>query len=174
MQEITKKLHKKTLDDFGPIAEEMAKNGCNPSHIVDLFKKQMQLKARQYYGQQKLKITSTKEMFSDIDGFIKSQTADSKAEQIFYAMLVNSGLKFQYQYKIGPYRADYLFSGFLVVELDGPQHEKEHDAKRDEYMRRLGYKIIRVPLFVLMSCPEAVIDEIKEIIKKVIPIRRNK
>lgn len=32
-------------------------------------------------------------------------------------------------------------------------------------MRQMGYKIIRVPMMVLVSCPDAVIDEIQEVIK---------
>ena len=93
------------------------------------------------------------------------QKADSKAEAIFYELLQNSGTKFSFQHNIGPYRVDYLVMGFLIIEIDGPQHDKNHDDKRDKYLRKMGYKIIRIPTWVLVSCPDAAIQEIKEVTK---------
>jgi very-short-patch-repair endonuclease len=161
MQEITKKLHKKVMDEFYPMAEQLAKEGRDKGEIVAAFQKQLKLKTQQYYEKQH-GITRVSEIFKTLN---LKETADSKAESIFYGMLIKSGLKFEFQYAIGPYKADYLFAGYLVVELDGPQHDKDHDDKRDQYMRSMGYKIIRVPLWILVSCPEVVIEEIQEAIK---------
>lgn len=166
MQEITQKLHKKVMDDFYPIAEQLAKEGKNKDEIVAIYQRQMNLKIHQYYNK-KQSLISTKEIFGSILQKIDKGDANSKAEQIFYEMLIDNNIKFQFQFPIGQYKADYLFGGFLVVELDGAQHNKEHDDRRDKYMRSMGYKIIRVPIWVLVSCPDAVLQEIQEVLKEV-------
>lgn len=155
------------MDEFYPIAEELAETGHDKDFIVAAFQKQLNLKVQQYYEKNKKGLQSVREIFGDINNFVSKQTADSKAEKVFFQMLIEKGMKFEFQYAIGPYRADYLFAGFLVVELDGPQHDKKHDDIRDNYMKRMGYKIFRVPIMIMMWCPEAVIDEIQEAIKGV-------
>ena len=159
MKEITEKLHKEAIKEFSPMVEAMAKNGADRNDIVAAFQTQLKLKTQQYYDKAH-SLTSVKDIFKDISGELTKQKADSKAEQIFYDLLIRRGLEFEFQYKIGIYRADYLFAGVLVVELDGPQHEKGYDERRDQYMRRMGYMIIRIPLWVLVSCPEAVVEQI--------------
>ena len=53
------------------------------------------------------------------------------------------------QYEIGPYRADFAFpEKKIVVECDGREfhsgeEQAERDKVRDEYMRRLGWVVIR-------------------------------
>jgi len=160
MNEITSKLYDQVVNDFYPIAEEMAKAGKSKDEIVNVFRTQLDLKTKTYYKDPK-DLTSMKFVFKDIFNEIEKQNADSKAEKIFYDLLIRRGLKFQFQRAIGPYRADYLFQGFLIVELDGPQHDLEHDKKRDNYLTRLGYKVIRIPLWILISYPDAVLDEIE-------------
>jgi very-short-patch-repair endonuclease len=161
MQEITERLYKKVMDDFYPVAVDLAIQGHNEDSIVSVFQAQLKIKTQQYYNKEHSP-KSIGEILTSVLPSIDEKKADSKAESIFYKMLTNRGLKFEFQYSIGPYKADYLFGGFLVVELDGPEHKKDHDEKRDSYMRRMGYKIIRVPIFVLVSCPDAVIDAIEE------------
>ena len=161
MKEITERLHNKAMNEFMPIIEQMAHERCTKDQIVNAYKNQLRIKTNKYY--EKLKGFSTfKEIFTRIE---TKQTADSKAEIIFYEMINNSGIKFTFQHVIGPYRVDYLVMGFLVIEIDGPQHKEAYDAKRDAYLRRMGYKIIRIPLWILMSSPEAAIDEIKAVIE---------
>jgi very-short-patch-repair endonuclease len=165
MQEITEKLHKKMMEEFFPMAERLAQEGRDASEIATIFQGQLRIKIAEYYKPD----TSPKlvgEVLNDILDSAKKRNADSKVESIFYQLLIKQNLDFKFQYPIGPYRADYLFSGFLVVELDGPQHEKERDERRDLYMRKMGYKIIRVPIPILIWSPNAVIDEIKEAILK--------
>ena len=58
--------------------------------------------------------------------------------------------KFRREVPIGPYTADFCCVELkLIVEIDGEPHltEKgcEHDRVRDEYMRKQGYSILRVP-----------------------------
>lgn len=175
MQEITKKLHKKVMEDFRPIAESLAMEGRSSGEIVDVFKKQLNLKAKQYYDKNH-RLSSMSDIFSNgnIIDFCCKQSADSRAEKIFFEMLTDKNIEFKFQFPVGPYKADFLFAGYLVVELDGPQHDKDHDERRDKYMRGMGYKIIRVPIWILMSCPESVIEEIKEVIEVLSSRRRTR
>jgi very-short-patch-repair endonuclease len=71
-------------------------------------------------------------------------------EKLYWARLRNRGLggfKFRRQYLIGPYIADFVCTEMnLVIELDGPLHEDrvDYDRRRDKYLRKLGYRIIRI------------------------------
>ncbi|WP_040577243.1 DUF559 domain-containing protein [Methylopila sp. M107] len=55
------------------------------------------------------------------------------------------GVEFRRQVPIGPYVADFACaSARLVIELDGGQHaESQADARRDEALRRLGWRVAR-------------------------------
>ncbi len=62
---------------------------------------------------------------------------------------------FRRQHPIGPYIADlYNAKARLVVEIDGWGHadegKAEHDQRRDDCMRRLGLKVIRIPAAEVM------------------------
>ena len=161
MQEITKKLHKQALNLFYPVIEQMAEEGASEEQIVDAFQKHLNIKTRQYHQRD----DGPKTISALMNGILDKVKADSHTEQIFYDLLINRKIRFQFQYKIGPYKADYLLAGFIVVEIDGPQHSKSHDDARDKYMRRMGYKIIRVPTWVLVMDPDAVIEEIESLMK---------
>lgn len=57
-------------------------------------------------------------------------------------------LKFRRQAPIGPYIVDFVcYSIKLIIELDGSQHrDKENmvrDQKRDDWLRKQGFKILR-------------------------------
>ena len=88
---------------------------------------------------------------------------------VFYEILKENNIPFQFQYPIGPYIVDYLVKDFLALELDGPLHEKEgqkaHDKRKDKYLNRMGYKVLRIPLLLLNIDQKAVIEGIKELIK---------
>jgi putative acetyltransferase len=55
--------------------------------------------------------------------------------------------KFRRQRAIGPYIVDFVcMERGLIVELDGGQHAeatKSHDARRDAYLKRAGYRVLR-------------------------------
>ncbi|MCH8509111.1 MAG: DUF559 domain-containing protein, partial [Phycisphaerales bacterium] len=59
------------------------------------------------------------------------------------------GLRFRKQHPMGPFIADfYCHEVRLVVEIDGPTHAGErrlHDARRDEWMRARGVRVLRIP-----------------------------
>jgi very-short-patch-repair endonuclease len=156
MQEITKKIKDEALAKFEPIAIELAKEGKTPSEIAEVFKKHVDMKSRNFYKPHE---------FFRVESVIKDlkiENNDSKAEAIFYKLLTDNDLKFNFQVEIGSYRVDYLINGNLIVELDGQQHIKERDERRDNYLRKLGYKIIRIPLWVLTIDQKAVVEEIIE------------
>jgi very-short-patch-repair endonuclease len=59
------------------------------------------------------------------------------------------GLSFRRQHPIGPYVADFACVGArLVVEVDGGTHstpeQLAHDRRRDGFLRKSGWRIIRV------------------------------
>lgn len=161
MKEITKELHNKALSSFLPVIEQMVREGCEKGKIVQAYKNHIQNKVNYFYSKQHEPV-GFKECFN-VDDLRK---ADSAAEKIFYNLLFRSGVQFTFQHNIGPYRADYLVQGFLVVEIDGPQHDKKHDEKRDNYLRKMGYKVLRIPIWILVSCPESAIEAIKEAIRE--------
>lgn len=151
------------MNDFRPFAEQLAAEGANEKEIVRSYQAWLKAKTYNYYSHIAGKMTP---LASIIQG-IQEKRADSKAEVIFYDILASANINFQFQFPIGPYTADFLIAGFLVLEIDGQQHaqRKEKDEARDRYMRKMGYKVLRVPLHILCACPEAVIDEIKEAVK---------
>jgi very-short-patch-repair endonuclease len=58
-----------------------------------------------------------------------------------------SGFKFRRQQAIGPYIVDFAcMTEKLVVELDGGQHQESlaYDARRDDWLRAEGYRVLRV------------------------------
>ena len=54
-------------------------------------------------------------------------------------------VSFRRQAPLGPYIADFVCHALqLVIEVDGGQHSgSEHDARRDAWMAREGYKVLR-------------------------------
>ena len=56
------------------------------------------------------------------------------------------GVKFRRQHPLGNFIADFAcLSPKLIVELDGSQHtaNASHDARRDEFFRGHGFKVLR-------------------------------
>ena len=56
-------------------------------------------------------------------------------------------LKFRRQVPVGPYIADFLcYRHRLIVEADGPFHQDaDRDARRDAWLRRQGFRVLRFP-----------------------------
>ncbi len=70
-------------------------------------------------------------------------------EIILWSRIKNSnlGYKFRRQHSIGKYIVDfYCPLKRLIIEIDGSQHiekQREYDLKRDYYLQKLNFKIIR-------------------------------
>jgi very-short-patch-repair endonuclease len=74
------------------------------------------------------------------------------------------GLQFRQQHPIGPYVVDFVcFSARLVVEIDGAVHEEqqEYDAERDDYLRQMGYTVLRCSVDRVLKDMDGVLSEIK-------------
>jgi very-short-patch-repair endonuclease len=157
MQEITKKLRDDAYKHLTPMMLQLEAEGVPFDKIMDTTKKVIDAKVQTYYKK-------IPKRFDEILKTVKFEP-DSKAEAVFYKMLKDRGITFQFHYAIGPYKADYLFNNFLVFEIDGAKHNAKKDDRRDKYMREMGYKVMRVPIWILAMNPEAILDEIQEAMK---------
>ncbi|HVL29694.1 MAG TPA: DUF559 domain-containing protein [Sphingomicrobium sp.] len=77
-----------------------------------------------------------------------------------------NGLKFRRQHPIGLYIVDfYCPAARLVIEVDGEAHgfgdQPGHDARRDDWMFRRGFEIMRIPAKDLLQDLSAVLDQIQ-------------
>ena len=82
----------------------------------------------------------------DAARFLRRNQTD--AEQALWHTLRGrrfEGCKFRRQYPIGPFIADFAcISHRLVIELDGGQHAaRASDARRDAYLAREGWRVLR-------------------------------
>lgn len=71
----------------------------------------------------------------------------------------------------------YLPQAFLVIEIDGSQHDKEKDKNRDNYLSKFGVKTVRITTSALETENQeflANIDLIKERIKQVSKLQEEK
>ncbi|HNR50681.1 MAG TPA: DUF559 domain-containing protein [Deltaproteobacteria bacterium] len=151
-------LHEKIIGEFMSLAEKMAAEGCSQQDIMKAFRNYISLKTRKTHKKPPMQKAS-----SVIGDIAKSRRdADSNTERILHDMMVESGIRFKFQYRIGPYRVDYLI-GSTIIELDGPHHNarKLQDQVRDKYLRKRGYEIIRIPTYIFNVAPDAVLAEIK-------------
>jgi very-short-patch-repair endonuclease len=69
----------------------------------------------------------------------------SKTEDKFAEELRKKRLPYKRQVKIGVYRVDFFIPRFIVVDIQGPHHEKfpqsGRDIKRLDYLRNIGYRV---------------------------------
>ncbi|HWF75936.1 MAG TPA: endonuclease domain-containing protein [Caulobacteraceae bacterium] len=73
------------------------------------------------------------------------------------------GLKFRRQVPLGPYVADFVcLRHRLVIEADGPFHDAEHDARRDDWLRSQQFRVLRFPNTMIAVYPDEVLERIRE------------
>ena len=165
--QITIKLHKEFAGKFLPLAEQLRVDGLSDYDILKIYNDFIQLKVKEFYKlKSKRNSTPLKATITNSIQNILGKDADSKIELFYCEFLYKALIPFEFQYKIGPFRADFLIDSWLVFEIDGPYHDKNKDAFRDKYMRNLGYEVFRVPAWLASVSYKAVIEEIKELIKK--------
>jgi len=80
-------------------------------------------------------------------------------------------VKFRRQHQIGDYLVDFFCNeAKLVVETDGPIHERDskrkHDQKRDAYLEALGYRVRRFKNEQVEQNPEAVLEDLRRTIEE--------
>ncbi len=81
-----------------------------------------------------------------------------------------AGYKFKRQYPIKPYIADFVcIKAMLVVELDGGQHatQVKYDRKRDEYLKSLGFRVLRIWNGDLMTNRNGVMETVLRALRDV-------
>lgn len=90
------------------------------------------------------------------------------AEQAFWKAVRRKrlGVRIRRQFGLGPYIADFYIPELqLVIEIDGSIHEemeqKTYDQERNEYMRELGFTVLRFTNKEIESDLEAVIAAIQ-------------
>ncbi|MFU0507128.1 endonuclease domain-containing protein [Pseudaminobacter sp. NGMCC 1.201702] len=97
--------------------------------------------------------------------------ADNDAESKLWAELRGrrlNGYKFNRQFPIGPYFADFACrEAKLVVEVDGSQHaDSERDRLRDDFMVSAGWSIVRLWNVDVFKAREQVLETILAAIEK--------
>ena len=95
------------------------------------------------------------------------------AERKLWSLLRHNqiGVRFRRQVAFGPYILDFFsIRAKLVVELDGSQHFQkiisDKDVKRDNFLRKHGFTILRFNNREFLKHPEAVSAIIYEHIQK--------
>lgn len=160
-------LDEEIIKDFMPIAEKLLQEGSTSLEVQRIFTNYLGSKKNNFYKDNSPGIRSVGRLMRAA-GLLRQMesksNADSTVESIFFDILIKHEINFIFQRKIGPYRVDFLINDYLVLELDGPTHDikKAQDKRRDAYLRKLGYEVMRVPVLVVQVAPNAVIDEIKE------------
>jgi very-short-patch-repair endonuclease len=167
MKQTIEKLHSEAIEKVLPIAHEMEAQGVDQVKILDYVERYLTTKRNIFYKQleepQPLKsgIFKVLESMQEALGE-KKKKADSHSEEVFYHLLRKYNIEFDFQFKIGPYRVDYLIEKVLIFEGDGPQHslQEEYDEKRDKYLRKMGYLVFRLRWSVVALLQDRVIEEI--------------
>ena len=90
----------------------------------------------------------------------------SVAERVLWTLLRGrqlEGCKFRRQVPIGPYIADFVcFEHRLVVEADSALHDAARDARRDDWMRAEGFRVLRFANSEIITRPENVLMAIAD------------
>jgi very-short-patch-repair endonuclease len=111
----------------------------------------------------------TKKALRDIRKELRNKS--TSAEIAFWNLVKNrkiEGRKFRRQHSIDNFIVDfYCPSAKLIIELDGDYHGEyfriSEDLKRDEYLEKLGYMVLRFENRFIFKDPEFII---KEVVKK--------
>ena len=109
---------------------------------------------------------------------------ESPIENKFYNEAVKQGLKLKVQMKEGVYRLDFLYededipSLKVVIEADGAywhltNEQKAHDYKRERYLLRKGYIIIRFMGSEIYKSPIKCVKETIETINQLKELRKS-
>ena len=93
----------------------------------------------------------------------------TEAESAFWQLAKASGFgeKCRRQYIIGQYIVDFFFrKSMLIVELDGEYHfteeQQKEDAIRQDWLKHMGYRIIRFTNEEVLFNTEKMIERVKE------------
>ena len=73
-------------------------------------------------------------------------------------------MNFCQQASIGRFHVDFLIHPKLVVEAEGKVHActQERDTARTNYLESRGYRVFRVPNYLIFSDPKGVAEMLKQ------------
>ena len=95
---------------------------------------------------------------------------ETRTEKLFWSHVRNrklGGWKFRRQASIGPYIVDFLCAkAHLIIELDGDSHafQPEYDVRRDAFIRKQGYTIIRIENHNIHESLHAILQDIMNVL----------
>jgi BirA family biotin operon repressor/biotin-[acetyl-CoA-carboxylase] ligase len=103
----------------------------------------------------------------------EQRSAMTRAEALFWnAVRAHrfEGYKFKRQVPIAPYVVDFLCtSARVVVELDGPPHDKEdrrrRDEHRDRWLKSQGFTVLRFSNDLVLGNLGLVLEEVRAAIE---------
>ena len=96
----------------------------------------------------------------------------TRAEEFFWTLVRDralEGLRFRRQVPIGQYVVDFAcLSARLIIEADGGMHALRtfDDAKRDAWLTSQGFRVLRFSNGDILSRPNHVLAEIREVVGK--------
>jgi very-short-patch-repair endonuclease len=87
----------------------------------------------------------------------------SLSEKRLAQFLLRKKVKFQQQAHVGNYVVDFLVPPNIVVEAEGKvhAHRQDHDTIRTTHLESLGYRVFRVPNYMIFEDPVGVAEMIK-------------
>lgn len=85
----------------------------------------------------------------------------------YQGKLISPQLTLEMQVKVANYRFDFLANGRQVIEVDGETYHSspeqvERDRIRDEFSKRNGYKVLRIPASIVFHTPDEAVRLVKE------------
>ena len=173
MKQITGQIEADSKQDLIKFMSELKSEGCSNAVISRYVERYLFQKTDQFYksyikprGNDDFQAIGVS--IAKVLGGPDRDNADSQAERVFYNLLIERGIDFKFQVEIKPfYRVDYLISGFLIFEGDGPHHKQQvtYDKRRDDHLRGLGYKIMRLKWHTVALMIDRVLDEIESQVK---------
>jgi very-short-patch-repair endonuclease len=98
------------------------------------------------------------------------KAAPTPSEALLWSALVNDklGVSFRRQAVVAGYIVDFVAPSVkVIVEVDGGCHvlTRRADARRDERLRRLGYRVQRVGAGIVMHQLPAVVALLREVLR---------
>ncbi|WP_310597343.1 endonuclease domain-containing protein, partial [Aeromonas aquatica] len=84
----------------------------------------------------------------------------------YQGKLISPQLTLEMQVKVANYRFDFLANGCQVIEVDSATYhcspdQVERDRIRDEFSRRNGYKVLRIPASIVFHTPDEIVRRVK-------------
>lgn len=147
---------------LGKKSTEKTKEKIRQKMIGRIFSKNSLTLMKKFYESDEGKILCEKRRQKCIilnkEGKIGWKVKESYPEKCYRNHLESfgyvKGVDFFQEVRVGTYKLDFTFKNKMIdFEIDGKQHKTEkaikHDKKRDEYLKSLGWIVMRLPAKIL-------------------------